>query len=113
MVLALIAVASPAASQTTTSDISGIITDARGAALNGVAVRARNADTGFARVAETDQRGTYRLAGLEGLPLNGRPFANLAGTDGSASGLLPQMQNSEFSIQKRTVCILQSEFCIP
>ena len=64
IVLALIVLVSPAAAQTTTSDISGIITDPQGAAVNGVAIRARNADTGFERETATDQTGTYRLAGL-------------------------------------------------
>ena len=64
IVLALIALASPAAAQTTTSRISGFITDQQGAAVNGIVVRARNADTGFERQAQTDQTGTYRLAGL-------------------------------------------------
>ena len=64
IVLSLLALASLAAAQTTTSDISGIITDPQGAAVNGVAVRARNAATGFARETATDQTGTYRLAGL-------------------------------------------------
>ena len=64
LVLALIAPASPAAAQTTTSDISGFVTDPQGAAVSAIVVRARNADTGFEREARTGRTGTYRLAGL-------------------------------------------------
>jgi len=62
--LALIALAAPVGAQTTTANISGVVTDALHAAVPGVAVRARNADTGFERKAESDQTGTYRLTGL-------------------------------------------------
>jgi hypothetical protein len=64
IVLALIAIAGPVRAQTTTASISGIVTDPLHAAVQGVAVSARNADTGFERKADSDQTGTYRLAGL-------------------------------------------------
>src|SRR5688572_16000107 len=62
--LALIVLAGPSRAQTTTVDISGVVTDPLNAALGGVVVRARNADTGFERRADSTQTGAYRLAGL-------------------------------------------------
>jgi carboxypeptidase family protein/TonB-dependent receptor-like protein len=79
--LALILVAGPAAAQTTTGNISGLITDVQKAALRGVAVRVRNTETGFTRSGTSDDAGVYRLAGLPvgtyevGAELQGmRPF---------------------------------------
>ncbi len=48
-------------SQSTTADLAGTITDQTGALLPGVDVSARNQDTGFQRVAVSDDTGTYRL----------------------------------------------------
>ena len=64
IVLALIALAEPTHAQTTTAAISGVVTDPLHAVVRGVAVRARNASTGFERKADSDQTGAYRLAGL-------------------------------------------------
>jgi hypothetical protein len=64
IVLALIACAEPLCAQTTTADISGVVTDPLHAVVRGVAVRARNANTGFERKTDSDQTGAYRLAGL-------------------------------------------------
>ena len=61
-IVALILLAAPAGAQTT-GDIAGRVTDAQGAALNGVTVRARNAETGIGRETHSDGGG-YRLAGL-------------------------------------------------
>src|SRR5688572_33276153 len=62
--VALLALAGPIGAQTTTADISGVVTDPLNAAVGGVVVRARNADTGFERKAESNQTGAYRLVGL-------------------------------------------------
>jgi hypothetical protein len=62
--LALILIMSPAAAQTTTGSISGLVTDAQKAALRGVAVHVRNAETGFTRSATSNEAGVYRLTGL-------------------------------------------------
>jgi outer membrane receptor protein involved in Fe transport len=64
IVVAWIALATPLGAQTTTADISGFVTDALDAAVRGVVVRARNADTGFERKTESSETGAYRLAGL-------------------------------------------------
>jgi outer membrane receptor protein involved in Fe transport len=56
----LATVAWPQASGTT-GQIEGVISDATGAVLPGVAVRARSADTGFERSTKTDDTGLYRL----------------------------------------------------
>jgi hypothetical protein len=48
----------------TTGSISGRITDAQGAAVPGVTIEARNADTGLVRVAVSNDAGTYRLSAL-------------------------------------------------
>jgi carboxypeptidase family protein/TonB-dependent receptor-like protein len=53
-----------AAAQATSGAISGVITDAQGAVLPGVALTLRNTDTGFLRTTATDADGRYRLAGL-------------------------------------------------
>src|SRR5262245_14142512 len=60
--VSLILLAAPAFAQTT-GDITGRVTDAQGVALNGVTVRAQNAETGVKRDTQSD-RGIYRLAGL-------------------------------------------------
>ena len=65
IVLALILRAAPAGAQTTTGDITGRVTDAQKAPLNGVTVRATNTATGTTRDAKSDRTGIYRLAGLQ------------------------------------------------
>jgi hypothetical protein len=55
---------SPVAAQVTSGAISGVITDAQGAVLPGVALTLRNAETGFLRTAVTESDGRSRLAGL-------------------------------------------------
>ncbi len=60
----LLLAAVPAAAQTTTAGISGLVTDPQGGPLSGVTVRAQKGDTGFVREVGTDQAGSYRLAGL-------------------------------------------------
>ena len=62
--LALLLAAAPAAAQTTTAGISGLVTDAQGAALSGATVRAKSDETGFVRDARSDEAGNYRLVGL-------------------------------------------------
>ena len=62
--LALSLSAWPAHAQMTTGSISGRITDAQGAAVPGVTIEARNADTGLVRVAVSNDAGTYRLSAL-------------------------------------------------
>src|SRR5688572_8495038 len=62
--LALILIAGPAAAQTTTSDISGLITDPQKAALSDVTVVATNTETGLTRETRSHGSGVYRLAGL-------------------------------------------------
>jgi hypothetical protein len=61
---ALLGWPAPAATQVTSGAVSGVITDAQGAVLPGVALALRNAETGFTRTAVTDADGRYRLAGL-------------------------------------------------
>ena len=55
--------ASPAQAQTGAS-LSGVVTDQTGAALPGVAVTIRNADTGRTRTIATDGGGHYQASGL-------------------------------------------------
>src|SRR5688572_990515 len=62
--LLLLLTARPASSQTTNGAISGRITDSQRAALNGVMVRAKSADTGVTWDTTTDREGAYRLGGL-------------------------------------------------
>src|SRR5688500_2332702 len=62
-VLAL-ALPTPVASQQGTSQISGRISDAQGAALPGVAVIVRNEETGVSRELTSSGEGTYSAAQL-------------------------------------------------
>src|SRR5689334_2203009 len=55
----LIALAIPAGAQTVTGTMNGTVTDKSGAALPGVTVTIRNADTGLERVVVTDKAGFY------------------------------------------------------
>src|SRR5262245_52773430 len=61
---ALVLLSSPAFAQQTTGNISGRITDDQGAAVPGVTVTARNAETGFVRTSVSDGEGIYRLTAL-------------------------------------------------
>src|SRR3989442_14762645 len=54
----------PAFAQLDTATLIGLVTDAQNAAVPGVRVAARNADTGFTRSAISDGEGRYRLAAL-------------------------------------------------
>jgi outer membrane receptor protein involved in Fe transport len=56
--------AGPAAAQQTTGNISGRIVDDQGAAVPGVTVTGRNAQTGFMRTDVTDAEGIYRLTAV-------------------------------------------------
>jgi hypothetical protein len=56
--------ATTATAQTTNGVISGIISDAQGGVLPGVAVTARNIDTGITRTVVTETDGRFRLAAL-------------------------------------------------
>src|SRR5688572_32998444 len=64
LALALSLSAWPAHAQMTTGSISGRITDAQGAAVPGVTIEARNADTGLVRAAVSNDTGTYHLSAL-------------------------------------------------
>jgi hypothetical protein len=54
----------PAVAQQTTGIVAGRIVDAQGAAVPGVTVTGRNAQTGFTRVDMSDTEGVYRLTAL-------------------------------------------------
>ncbi len=54
----------PAAAQTTSGVIVGMVSDAQGGVLPGVTLTLRNAETGFTRTAVTETDGRYRLGGL-------------------------------------------------
>jgi Carboxypeptidase regulatory-like domain len=54
----------PVTAQQTTGTVQGRIEDSTGAALPGVNVEARQADTGYSRVVVTDAQGVYRLTAL-------------------------------------------------
>ncbi len=59
--LAAFPLAPHAAAQVTSATLVGTVNDPSGAALPGVAVTARNADTGFTRTVTTSETGAYRL----------------------------------------------------
>ena len=59
-----LALATPAAAQTTTSTISGQVTDASGAPVAGAVVSARNLATGQTVTTTADGSGRYTLAGI-------------------------------------------------
>lgn len=54
----------PAAAQQTAGNIAGRVTDAQGAALPGVTVTAKQAETGLVRTIITDGEGLYRFSAL-------------------------------------------------
>ncbi|HWK09711.1 MAG TPA: TonB-dependent receptor, partial [Vicinamibacterales bacterium] len=59
-----LAVPTVAVAQVETATVLGTITDPQGAALPGVAVTARDIDTGFSRTGVTDAEGRYRIAAI-------------------------------------------------
>ena len=59
-----IALAAPAVAQQTTGNITGRIMDDQGAAVPGVTVTAKNAQTGFSRTDVSDAEGVYRLSSM-------------------------------------------------
>ena len=61
MMAGLVALGAPVAAQQTTGNITGRIVDDQGAAVPGVSVTARNAQTGFTRTDTSDAEGIYRL----------------------------------------------------
>ncbi len=64
IMLIVIGLAGPALAQQTTGNITGRMVDDQGAAVPGVSVTARNADTGLVRTDTTDGEGVYRLTAL-------------------------------------------------
>jgi outer membrane receptor protein involved in Fe transport len=60
----LMAIGAPVHAQQTTGTIAGRLVDAQGAAVPGVTVTGRNAQTGFVRTGVTDGEGIYRLTAL-------------------------------------------------
>src|SRR5437762_12620404 len=64
LLLAAIALAAPAAAQTTNGVISGLVNDAQGGVLPGVTVTGRNIETGITRTVVTEADGRYRLVAL-------------------------------------------------
>src|SRR5918993_1793965 len=66
LALAVAALSAPAYAQTAaTGNIEGVVTDATGAVLPGVAVIVRNIETNVIREAVTDEGGRYRAAALQ------------------------------------------------
>lgn len=66
LALAIAALSAPAYAQTAASGtIEGVVTDATGAVLPGVAVTVRNIETNATREAVTDEGGRYRAAALQ------------------------------------------------
>src|SRR5262245_26500173 len=57
-------VAGSAAAQQTAGNVTGRVLDQQGAAIPGVTVTAKSAQTGFVRNETTDQEGLYRLSAL-------------------------------------------------
>jgi hypothetical protein len=64
LVLLALAGPAPAAAQTDTATLVGTIRDSQGGVLPGVALTARNIDTGFALEGTTDREGRYRIAAI-------------------------------------------------
>jgi hypothetical protein len=61
LLVALAALPPPAAAQVTSATLVGTVSDQSGGGLPGVAVTARNAETGFTRTVTTGEAGAYRL----------------------------------------------------
>jgi hypothetical protein len=64
VLLAILALAVPAAAQLPTSSVRGTVADAQSAILPGATVTATHVQTGLARTTVTNPSGEYRLAGL-------------------------------------------------
>jgi outer membrane receptor protein involved in Fe transport len=62
--LCAVGVSNPAMAQQTAGNISGRVVDAQGAAVPGVTVTAKSAETGFVRTDVSDSEGVYRLNSL-------------------------------------------------
>jgi hypothetical protein len=62
--LCTVGVSNPALAQQTAGNISGRVVDAQGAAVPGVTVTAKSAETGFVRTDVSDSEGVYRLNSL-------------------------------------------------
>lgn len=62
--LLALAIATPAAAQSDTATVAGIVTDAQGGVLPGVTVTARNIATGFSREGITDADGRFRIPAI-------------------------------------------------
>src|SRR5687768_2719662 len=54
----------PAAAQTDTATLVGVVRDSQGGVLPGVTLTARNADTGFTLAGVSDREGRYRIAAI-------------------------------------------------
>jgi outer membrane receptor protein involved in Fe transport len=63
--LACLTCASPAASQTSTGTLTGSVRDSSGAVMPGVAVAAKNVETGVVRSVTSDPEGRYRIVNLD------------------------------------------------
>ena len=99
--LAAFPLAGDASAQVTTATVVGTVNDASGAALPGVTVTARNADTGFVRDVLSSDTGAYRL---EFLPIG--PYVVEASLPGfktaSRSGIVLNVNDSvrvDFSLE--------------
>src|SRR5688572_28237360 len=55
----------PSFAQSSTGSIQGVVTDAQGGIMPGVAVTIRNTDTNATRTLMTDSQGRYRLPNLQ------------------------------------------------
>ena len=69
LLCAILCLAAPAAADVTRFDLSGVVTDTSRGVLPGATVTLRNLDTGFSRVAVTDDQGRYSF---NALPPTGR-----------------------------------------
>src|SRR5437773_3067269 len=61
----LMALPDPVQGQATQSTLLGTVTDATGAVVIGATVTVKNEGTNFERTMVTDEKGDYRIAGLE------------------------------------------------
>src|SRR5262245_36812347 len=77
IVLILCLVSSPAIAQTSNATLGGTVSDATGAFIPGVTVKASNALTGIDTTGLTNETGTYHFASLQ--PGTYRVSAELAG----------------------------------
>jgi Carboxypeptidase regulatory-like domain/TonB dependent receptor len=64
MIVGGLGLATPAVAQQTTGNVTGRLVDSQGAAVPGVTVTAKNAQTGFVRSDVSDGEGVYRLTAL-------------------------------------------------